>query len=54
MCVKFGQWEQATGFFQQMKRERMTPNTFSFVLVLKACTKLQILQESKHIHTQIL
>ncbi|CAK9854889.1 unnamed protein product, partial [Sphagnum jensenii] len=40
--------------FQQMERECMTPSTFTFVTVLKACAKLGLLQEGKRIHTQIL
>ncbi|CAK9272582.1 unnamed protein product [Sphagnum jensenii] len=52
--VKSGQCEQAIELFQQMERECMTPSTFTFVTVLKACAKLGLLQEGKRIHTQIL
>ncbi|KAH8965947.1 hypothetical protein BDL97_04G143100 [Sphagnum fallax] len=52
--VKSGQCEQAIELFQQMERECMTPSTFTFVTVLKACANLGLLQEGKRIHTQIL
>jgi pentatricopeptide repeat protein len=52
--VKSGQCGQAIELFQQMERQCMTPSTFTFVTVLKACAKLGLLQEGKRIHAQIL
>ncbi|CAM6036345.1 unnamed protein product [Sphagnum compactum] len=40
--------------FQQMQEEGMSPNRFTFVPVLKACTSLRALEKGRRAHEQII
>jgi pentatricopeptide repeat protein len=44
----------AMELFEQMQREGMIPDTFTFVQVLNACSGLQALEEGRCIHAQIM
>jgi pentatricopeptide repeat protein len=52
--VKAGQFGKAMELFEQMQREGMIPDTFTFVRVLNACSGLQALEEGRCIHAQIM
>jgi hypothetical protein len=40
--------------FQQMQQERMKPNEFTFVVVIKACASLVAPQDGRNVHEQII
>ncbi|CAM6094164.1 unnamed protein product [Calypogeia fissa] len=52
--VKFGQGKKALGLFRRMQKEKVEPNEFTFVAVLKACSTLEALDEGRDIHAQII
>ncbi len=52
--VKAGQYEKALEVFQQMGREHISPDRFTFVPVLNACAHLRALQEGRRVHEQII
>jgi len=52
--VKAAQPEKAIQLFQQMQQEGATPDSFTFVQLLNACTSLQALEHGRHAHEQIL
>ncbi len=52
--VKDGQLEKAMHLFQQMQREGMTPDKFTFVQVIKACACLGALQDGRLVHHQLI
>ncbi len=41
-------------FFQQMQREGVCPNKFTFVLVIKVCVGLGTLEDGKLIHKELI
>jgi len=53
-CVNAGQHEKTMELFQQMQEEGMSPNRFTFVPVLKACTSLRALEKGRRAHEQII
>ncbi|CAM6067263.1 unnamed protein product [Sphagnum tenellum] len=52
--VKDGQPEKAMQLFQQMQREGMSPDTFTFVQVIKACAGLGTLEDGRRVHKQLI
>jgi pentatricopeptide repeat protein len=52
--VKDGQSQKAMQLFQQMQREGVRPNKFTFVPVIKACAGLGTLEEGRCVHKQII
>eukprot|EP01018_Ginkgo_biloba_P036700 Gb_40432 [translate_table: standard] len=48
-----GPCEESLTLYQQMQREGIQPNKFTFPFVLKACAGLSALQEGKEIHNHI-
>jgi len=52
--VKLGQYEKAMELFHQMQQEGISPNKFTFVPVLNTCAKLQLLEEGRLVHQQII
>jgi pentatricopeptide repeat protein len=52
--VKAGQYEKTLEVFQQMGREHISPDRFTFVPVLNACANLRALQEGRRVHEQII
>jgi pentatricopeptide repeat protein len=53
-CVNAGQHEKTMELFQQMQEEGMSPNRFTFVPVLKACTSLRAIEKGRRAHEQII
>ncbi|KAJ7558177.1 hypothetical protein O6H91_04G027400 [Diphasiastrum complanatum] len=53
-CSKAGQYSKALQFFNQMQSEGVKPDKYTFVLVLKACSRLAALEEGKLIHQQVI
>jgi pentatricopeptide repeat protein len=52
--VKAGQYEKTLEVFEQMGREHISPDRFTFVPVLNACANLRALQEGRRVHEQII
>jgi pentatricopeptide repeat protein len=52
--VKDGQPEKAVQLFQQMQREGMSPDNFTFVQVINACAGLGALEDGRNFHEQII
>jgi pentatricopeptide repeat protein len=52
--VKDGQPEKAMQLFQQMQQEGMSPDTFTFVQVIKACAGLGTLEDGRLVHKQLI
>jgi len=52
--VKAGHYKKTLELFQQMQKEGMIPDRFTFVPVLNACASLEALEEARHIHAQII
>jgi pentatricopeptide repeat protein len=52
--VKGGQPEKVMHLFQQMQQEGMSPNKFTFILVINACAALGALEDGRHVHEQII
>jgi pentatricopeptide repeat protein len=52
--LKDGQSEMVMQLFQQMQQERLSPNRFTCVLVIKAYACLGALEEGRHVHEQIM
>ncbi|KAJ7552177.1 hypothetical protein O6H91_06G045400 [Diphasiastrum complanatum] len=50
--VKEGQDKEALYLFQQMQKEGMIPDRFTFIRVIKACTNLVSLEKGRRIHLQ--
>jgi pentatricopeptide repeat protein len=51
--VKDGQPEKAIQLFQQMQ-QGVTPNKFTFVLLINACAGLGALECGRHVHGQLI
>ncbi len=54
ICVKDGQPEKAMQLFEQMQREGVRPNKFTFVQVIKACAGLVRLEDGRLVHEQLI
>ncbi|KAJ7548198.1 hypothetical protein O6H91_07G002300 [Diphasiastrum complanatum] len=52
--AKSGRPEKALEVFSQMQRQGITPNEFTYVGVLKACSTLPSLEQGKEVHAQII
>ncbi|KAH9540358.1 hypothetical protein CY35_14G001000 [Sphagnum magellanicum] len=52
--LKDGQPEMVMQLFEEMQQERMSPNRFTCVLVIKAYACLGALEECRHVHEQIM
>ncbi|KAJ7542974.1 hypothetical protein O6H91_09G020300 [Diphasiastrum complanatum] len=52
--MKMGQLEKAWALFQQMEREGVQPDSFTFVSALNACASLLALKEGRHVHLQVI
>jgi pentatricopeptide repeat protein len=52
--VKDGQPGKAVQLFQQMQREGMSPDNFTFDQVINACAGLGALEDGRHVHEQII
>jgi pentatricopeptide repeat protein len=52
--VRAGQYEKTLELFQQMQQDCMIPDSFTFVPVLNACATLQLLEDGRHVHKQII
>jgi pentatricopeptide repeat domain-containing protein 1 len=52
--VKAEQYKKTLEVFQQMQKEGMIPDTFSFVPILNACANLQKLEDGMHVHEHII
>ncbi len=52
--VKAGQLEKVMQLFQQMQKEGMAPNKFTFVQVIKACAGLGRLEDGRLVHEQLI
>lgn len=46
-------WQLALSTYQEMQASRVRPSTFTFVTLLKACSKLRNVKAGKQLHTQI-
>jgi pentatricopeptide repeat protein len=52
--VKAGQYEKMMELFQQMQQAGMSPNGFTFLPVLNACTSLRAIVEGRCVHEEII
>ncbi len=52
--VKAGQYEKMMELFQQMQQAGMSPNRFTFLPVLNACTSLRAIEEGRCVHEEII
>ncbi|KAH7447919.1 hypothetical protein KP509_01G127400 [Ceratopteris richardii] len=52
--TEHGQVELAVSMFKQMKEDRVAASKFTYVALLKACTKIKSLVEGQIIHSEIL
>ncbi len=52
--VKDGQLERPMQLFQQIQREGMSPDKFTFVQVINACAGLGALEDGMLIHEQVI
>jgi pentatricopeptide repeat protein len=52
--VKDGQPKKVIQLFQQMQQERMSPNEFTFVEVIKARAGLVAPEDGRNVHEQII
>jgi pentatricopeptide repeat protein len=52
--VKCGQGQKALVLFQQMQQEGVQPDFITFLGVLSACARMEVLEEGRHIHQQII
>ncbi|XP_057851785.1 putative pentatricopeptide repeat-containing protein At1g68930 [Cryptomeria japonica] len=52
-CVRNGQNEEALDIFSRMHSTGVKPDEFTFGSVLKACSKLEIVERGKGIHAQV-
>jgi len=52
--VKDGQLEKAMQLLQQMQQEGTSPDTFTFVQVIKACAGLGRLEDGRLVHKQLI
>jgi pentatricopeptide repeat protein len=48
--LKDGEPEKALQLFQQLQREGISPDKFSFIQVVNACAQLQALEDGMHVH----
>ncbi len=53
-CEGWGQPRNGIQLFLQMQQEGMSPNKFIFVQVIKACTGLGALEDSRLVHEQLI
>ncbi len=52
--VKDGQPEKAMQLFQQIQQEGVSPDSFTFVQVIKACAGLGTLEDGRLVHKQLI
>lgn len=52
-CVRQGLNEEALVLFEQMRREGVKPNEFTYTSILRACASLEALEQGKQIHGSI-
>jgi len=52
--VKAGEPKKTLQLFQQLQREGISPDKFTFVQVLNACASLQALAEGRHAHEKVI
>jgi len=52
-CVKDGQLGRVMQLFQQM-RQRVSPNKFTFIQVIKVCGPLRTLEDGRLVHKQLI
>ncbi|KAJ7536574.1 hypothetical protein O6H91_12G075100 [Diphasiastrum complanatum] len=48
------QGKEAINLFQQMQQAGLPPNRFTFAIVLKACTRIQALEQGKQYHLDVI
>lgn len=51
--VQGERWQLALSTYQEMQHSRVHPSTFTYVSLLKACTKLTDIETGKQLHVQI-
>jgi pentatricopeptide repeat protein len=52
--VKCGQGQKALALFQQMQQEGVQPDFITFLGVLSACARIEVLEEGRRVHQQII
>lgn len=52
--VRAGQYEKILELFQQMQEDCMIPDRLTFVPGPNACANLQLLEDGRHVHKQII
>ncbi|KAJ7523169.1 hypothetical protein O6H91_18G040000 [Diphasiastrum complanatum] len=53
-CVKCGNGKKAVELFQQMRKEKVEPDNFTFVAVINACASILALIEGRQVHEQVI
>ncbi len=52
--VKCGQVQKALALFQQMQQEGVQPDFITFLGVLSACARIEVVEEGRRVHQQII
>lgn len=47
-------WQESLEVFHHMQRQGLKPHKFTIALVLKACARLEALEEGKDIHDYVI
>lgn len=52
-CTQHEHWREALMLFEEMHKEQLRPNNYTYVSILKACASLKALEDGRQVHNQV-